>query len=296
MRILVTGAAGFIGSGIAKRLSETDHEVILTDIRMPDDLYGHAYTYADLTNREAVDALPDVDVVYHLCAYNNTAHFYEKPYSVIDSTLLPTLYLLDRYKNVKKFVYASSSEIYAGAVQLGLVDIPTNETHIGVINDLENPRWSYAGSKMMGEIAVRAAHVEHGTEYLIVRYHNVYGKQQRAHFIPEYAERILSGDNRLYGANQTRAFLYIDDAADLSVNVADNATNTVIHIGNPVETEVSEVAEIIRKILNVNSPPEYLPAPEGSVDRRCADITKLLTIVGDYKFTELEDGLKKTLL
>ena len=296
MKILVTGAAGFIGSGIAKRLAETDHDVILTDIRMPDDLYGHAYTYADLTDKSTVDALPDVDIVYHLCAYNNTTHFYERPYSVLDATLTPTIYLLDRYKNVKKFIYASSSEIYAGAVQLGLVSIPTNETNIGVINDLENPRWSYAGSKMMGEIAVKAANVEFGTEYLIVRYHNVYGKNQVAHFIPEYAERVKAGDNILYGADQTRAFIYIDDAADLTVKIAENTNNTVVHIGNPIETKISEVAQIIRNIIKVNAEPEYKSAPAGSVDRRCADVSKMISIVGEYNFTELEEGLRKTLL
>lgn len=296
MKILVTGAAGFIGNAIAKELKGSDHEVILTDILMPDELHGHAYTYADLTNQDAVNNLPDVDVVYHMCAYNNTAHFYSKPMSVIDSTLTPTIYLLQRYKSISKFVYASSSEIYAGAVQLDIADIPTPEVNIGVINGIDNPRWSYAGSKLMGELLVHAAHVEHGLNYTIIRYHNVYGKRQKAHFIPEYAERIQNGDNILYGKDQTRAFLYIDDAAKLTTMIADTVTNDTIHVGNPNEVTVSIVATMIRDILKVPVLPEYKDAPEGSVDRRCADISKLLELFPDFKFTGLDEGLRKTLL
>lgn len=296
MKILVTGAAGFIGNAIAKELKGSDHEVILTDILMPDELHGHAYTYADLTNQDAVNNLPDVDVVYHMCAYNNTAHFYSKPMSVIDSTLTPTIYLLQRYKSIKKFIYASSSEIYAGAIQLGISDIPTPEVNVGVINGIDNPRWSYAGSKLMGEILVHAAHVEHGLNYAIIRYHNVYGKRQKAHFIPEYAERIQNDDRTLYGADQTRAFLYIDDAAKLTAMVADVLENDTIHIGNPKEITIKLVAAMIRDILLVHTKPEYKDAPEGSVDRRCADISKLLELFPDFKFTGLDEGLRKTLL
>lgn len=296
MRILITGAAGFIGNALAAELQNSEHEVILTDIRMPEELYGHRYTYADLTDPKAVDNLPDVDVVYHMCAYNNTAHFYSKPLSVIDSTLTPTIYLLHRYRDIQKFVYASSSEIYAGGVQLGIVDIPTPEVNVGVINGIDNPRWSYAGSKLMGELLVHAAHVEHGLDYTIIRYHNVYGKRQVAHFIPEYAERIKNGDYTLYGAEQTRAFLYIDDAAALTAMVSDRITNGTIHIGNPDELTIETVAKHIRDILNIPETGNTSAAPEGSVNRRCADITQLRELFPEFKFTDLDTGLRKTLL
>jgi len=296
MKILITGASGFIGQALAKQLENSEHDVYLTDIHEPVNTYGHTFNAYDLTNSETVAYLPEADVVYHLCAYNNTAHFYTRPLSVIDSTLTPTINLIHRYKNSNtKFVYASSSEIYAGGVQLGITEIPTPEINIGIINEIDNTRWSYAGSKLMGEIAVHAAHEEYNLDYVIIRYHNAYGKEQKNHFIPEYAQRLREGDNVLYGHDETRAFIYIDDAAELTLMVGEKLSNDTIHIGNPIESSIGDVAKIIREVVDVDREPIYKNAPPGSVSRRCADVSKLLSLIGDYKFTSLKDGLVKTL-
>jgi len=296
MKILITGASGFIGQALAKQLENSEHDVYLTDIHEPVNTYGHTFNAYDLTNSETVAYLPEADVVYHLCAYNNTAHFYTRPLSVIDSTLTPTINLIHRYKNSNtKFVYASSSEIYAGGVQLGITEIPTPEINIGIINEIDNTRWSYAGSKLMGEIAIHAAHEEYNLDYVIIRYHNAYGKEQKNHFIPEYAQRLREGDNVLYGHDETRAFIYIDDAAELTLMVGEKLSNDTIHIGNPIESSIGDVAKIIREVVDVDREPIYKNAPPGSVSRRCADVSKLLSLIGDYKFTSLKDGLVKTL-
>jgi len=296
MRILITGAAGFIGQALAKQLEDSDHEVYLTDIQEPKNTYDHIFIEYDLSDKFAAWRLPEVDIVYHLCAYNNTAHFYTKPLSVINSTLTPTINLIQRYINKNtKFVYASSSEIYAGGVQLGITDIPTPEVNVGIINEIDNTRWSYAGSKLMGEIAIHAAHEEHNLDYVIIRYHNAYGKEQQSHFIPEYAERLQKGDDILYGHDETRAFIYIDDAAELTLMVGDKLNNDTIHIGNPIESSIGDVAEIVREIVGVDRDPIHKNAPHGSVSRRCADVSKLLSLIGDYEFTSLKDGLVKTL-
>ena len=298
MKILVTGASGFIGNAVAGVLSQNkDLRVILTDIVEPSETYGCDFLKLDLTNHNDLGYLPNVDQVYHMCAYNNTAHFYSHPSSVIKNTLTPTLNIIDRYKKqAQKIIYASSSEIYAGLHNLDMLAIPTPEVNTGIIKEIDNPRWSYAGSKLMGELALHAASVEYGVEYLNIRYHNVYGKRQQAHFIPEYAERIKTGDNTLYGADQTRAFLYIDDAVDLTVKCAELFSNDTVNIGNPVETKIDDAARLIRQIIGVAQEPQKKPAPNGSVERRCADISKLLSKVGEYQFTDLKTGLKKTLL
>lgn len=296
MKILVTGAAGFIGQALAKQLENSEHEVHLTDVRTPKNIYGHEFQSLDLSDKFSSWLLPEVDIVYHLCAYNNTAHFYTKPLSVINSTLTPTINLIHRYTDTNtKFVYASSSEIYAGGVQLGITDIPTPEVNVGIINEINNTRWSYAGSKLMGEIAIHAAHEEHNLDYVIIRYHNAYGKEQKSHFIPEYAERLKEGDDILYGHDETRAFIYIDDAAELTLMVGEKLNNDTVHIGNPIESSIGDVAEIVREIVGVDREPIYKNAPAGSVSRRCADVSKMLSLVGDYEFTSLKDGLVKTL-
>ena len=295
MKILITGASGFIGQALAKQLENSEHDVRLTDIHEPADTYGHIFDTCDLTDNKKVASLPEADIVYHLCAYNNTAHFYTKPLSVIDSTLTPTVNLIHRYKHSKtKFVYASSSEIYAGGVQLGITEIPTPEINVGVINEIDNTRWSYAGSKLMGEIAVHAAHEEYGLEYVIIRYHNAYGKAQKNHFIPEFIERIQQGDNRLYGWDDTRSFCYIDDAVKLTIEMLEQK-NQIVNIGSPMESKIVDVANIIVDLLELSNQFELLDSPPGSTPRRAPDLTKLHKFVPDFEWTDLRTGLKTCL-
>lgn len=294
MSILIAGASGFIGQALAASFDPAD-DVTIVDIIDPRDDHGHRFLRCDLTDRKSVDALPDADVVYHMCAYNNTSHFYSKPFSVADNTLTPTVNLLHRYRNASRFVYSSSSEVYAGAVNLGICDIPTPEVGTAVVDEISNPRWSYAGAKIMGEILIHGMHKEHGLPYVILRYHNVYGPGQRSHFIPEYAEHLLAGGDRLIGADQTRSFLFIDDAVRITRVLASVALNTTINVGNPEETTISDAAAHIRAVLGIDRVPEHMPALRGSVQRRLADTSLLRSYIGDFTFTDLADGLRMTL-
>ena len=106
---------------------------------------------------------------------------------------------------------------------------------------------------------------------------------------------IPKGDDILYGHDETRAFIYIDDAAELTLLVGDKLANETIHIGNPIESSIDDVAKIVREIVGIDRDPIYKNAPAGSVSRRCADVSKLLSLIGDYEFTSLKDGLVKTL-
>lgn len=294
MTILITGAAGFIGQALSSSFLP-DEDVILVDMRTPRHDHGHRFIHCDLADWESVRCLPDADTIYHMCAYNNTAHFYSKPFTVADNTLTPTINLLRRYRSCGKFIYSSSGEIYASAVSRNLCTVPTPEVDMAMIDGITNPRWSYGGAKLMGEILVHGMHLEHGMPYLILRYHNVYGPDQVAHFIPEYVERLVSGDDVLMGADQTRAFLYIDDAIKLTRMVASMVLDDTVNIGSDVESNIVDVAAEIRKILGIDRDPIPVPAPNGSVQRRLADISKLRGYVGDFQFTDIRVGLERTI-
>jgi UDP-glucose 4-epimerase len=290
MKIAITGASGFIGSAIAKKI-KNDHELFLFDICGGfDDIIP-----IDLCDKLAVEKqMPDVDLLFHFSAYNNTRHFYTYPYDVFQNTLVPTLNLIDRYKHTStKFIYAGSSESYSGGIQLGVVGIPTKESVPLVIDDISNPRISYASAKIASEAAIQSAHLQYGMHYLTLRYHNVYGPGQRAHFINEYIDRARAGDYRLPGAHETRAFVYIDDAVRATIELAINEQDMIVNVGNPRETTILEVAEKIHRKLQIQDSPIPLDGLAGSVKRRCPDVSLMLELLGGFEFMSLDQGISK---
>jgi len=283
MKILVTGSSGFIGCNLIKQLKE-QHTIIEADIAIG----------TDLCDKKLVDDLPDVDMIYHLAMINNTGRFYTNPYDIIENSYLPLHNILKRYKGIP-IIYTSSSEAYAGTVQQKWAEVPTSENVLLSIEDIKNPRWSYGASKIIGESMVVAANVQWGTPYKIIRYHNIYGPDQKNHFIPEFIERCLTGVYELYGYDNTRSFCYIDDAINATMLYAESTTwNDIIHIGNNTEHKIEDIAKMILHIMGIDAKIILYPSPIGSVLRRCPDITKLKQLGYTPQYT-LEEGLKKIL-
>jgi len=278
--ILLTGANGFIGKHLQKNI-----KCITVD-------YNGCDYNGDLSDPMFVNSLPDVDTVIHLAAFNSTKNFYSTPFSVIDSIVTPTMNLLKRYPHAH-FVYAGSSEEYAGTVNCGWASIPTPESVALTIDDITNPRWCYASGKIAMESAVISNSVQNSNTYTIIRFHNIYGPGQENHFIPEFIDRLHEGNSVLYGWEDTRSFCYIDDAIKLVAGVY-NCKNQIINIGSNTETSILDVAHEIMDQMNIDRANlDLQPGVKGSTPRRAPDITKLLTLMPEFKFTSLKEGLSK---
>jgi len=282
VKYLVTGSKGFIGSHYYNYLQKNKSHVVPYDRNIRGE---------DLSDKNTTRLLPDFDVVVHLAATNGTRLFYQNPTDVLINNTLPTINLIERYRNTNiKFVFASTCEIFNGAIDEGYYPVPTDEQVPVVFNDITNPRWSYSIPKALGENLVANS----GLEYLIIRYFNVYGPGQVDHFISEFVERCKQGIYYIKG-NDTRSFCYIDDAVEMTHTLVQNCSNKTVHVGNQQEYKISTVAKMIMGIMGIN--PERLEiteGPLGSAKRRCPDTSLVRELTGFENYTPLEKGLRKT--
>ena len=292
MKYLVTGAAGFIGYHLVKSLLNDNRNFVFAIDKKKLNL-KHKNLKIITKNINNVKKFPNVDIVFHLAAFNGTKYFYSKPLNVINQTILSTLKLVQYYKNKKliKFIIAGSSEAYAGA-QIIKKDknILHNEEEPIIFQDIKNPRWSYSTSKFMSEIIT----INSGMPYIILRYFNVYGPRQKDHFIPDFINRIKKRKYELYGFKNKRSFIYIDDAVQATIKASNiKMKNEIINIGSDVESRIIDVARLIMKMFKINPKKlKLFSAPKGSVLKRRPNINKLRMIIGKKNFLGLEEGIK----
>lgn len=320
-KILITGGAGFIGYHLARKILDGKVEklFIVDNLRrgkMDEDLKNlladprTVFVEGDLTRPEFYSDLPkDFTHVYHLAAVNGTRYFYEVPHEVLRINTLAIIHILDWIKTfpVKpKFMFTSSNEAYAGALEaFNQLPIPTPENVPLIVNDIFNPRWSYGGSKLLGEIFAVHYAQEHKIPTIIVRPHNFYGPRSGTeHVIPALILKSLNGADPfdLYSPKQTRSFCYITDAVtamQMLMNkpeLFDDKIVDIFHIGSEVETSIEDLAEQIFAVTGKR--PENIvikSALQGSVDRRLPDVSKIEKAIGWKERTPLSEGLRKTM-
>jgi len=312
-RAVVTGAAGFLGFALAKRLAGRPG----TDVFAVDDFSRgvHDDNWTSLCGRPNVTGLdldladpvavlelpPEVDWVFHLAALNGTQNFYERPYEVVRACTLPTFHLIDRYRRaetLKRFVFAGSSEAYASTVARFGWPVPTAEDVPLSIDDVGNPRWSYGASKLHGEVLVTHAMRQFRQPYTIVRYHNCYGPRMGdKHVVPDFLARMDHGVYELYGAADTRSFLYVADAVEATLALAEcpEAAGEIVNVGGGTEIAIRDLATRILRLARIDAPIVEHPAPPGSVPRRAPDVSKLRRLTGFVERWSLDDGLRETM-
>ncbi|MGC9197123.1 MAG: NAD-dependent epimerase/dehydratase family protein [Syntrophobacteraceae bacterium] len=315
-RILISGGAGFIGFHLADQLSRSiANEILLLDNfsrgRLDNDLSlllqrpNITLRSVDLTNPETYQSLEtDFDEIYHLGAVIGVKNVLDNPPEVVRVNATATLHMLDWFCKCGhgKLLFSSTSETYAWTQHILELPFPTPEKIPLALTDLEDPRSSYAGSKIFGELAVTQYCRFFNRPFVIVRYHNVYGPRMgREHVIPQLFQRgALEGQDPLlvYSADHTRAFCYVSDAVDATISAmrTHGADDKTINIGNNRE-EVS-IRELARRILEAFRPGariESKPACNDPVKRRCPDLRTAEELLNYRPKVCLQDGLKLTL-
>lgn len=308
MRIIVTGGSGFIGYHLAEYLSrKKDDEITIIDNHErgePDEMFRELisrdnviFLNRDMTEKKFyADLSGCYDGIYHLAAINGTKNFYNRPYDVLRVNILALMNMLEwcTPDNCRGFLFSSSSEAYAGTPDKA---IPTSEAVPLSVSDVMNPRWSYGGSKIAGELLTVNYCRTHNVSFKIIRYHNIYGSRMGYdHVLPEFFRRVHERVNPfpVYGGEETRAFCAVSDAvkATEAVMLSDKCNGEIVHIGNSSqEIKIIDLLKLVLKIADYQPEINILPAPEGCVMRRCPDTRKLYELTGFQAKITLDEAL-----
>lgn len=282
MTTLVIGSGGFLGQHLMHRLPEA---IGLDDGSRATD---SNYEIVDVNNYFQVFKAFEVfrpKVVYHLAAINGTHNFYSRPYEVAVTGGVGTHNVIRaaRFFDVKKFIYFSSSEAHQSEL------VPTPEEVPLVVPDITNPRYSYGGGKIFGELLT----VHSGLDYTIIRPYNVYGPGAiRGHIIPDLLWKLKHLDEvQLVGDGTAhRSFCYVDDFID-GVILAQELDDSIINVGNDEMISIGEAVEEMQLALGVNRKITYTENPKGEVAVRCPDISKLRAV--GFRPRSFKEGIRK---
>lgn len=309
MRILITGAAGFLGSHLCDRLLADRHEVIGMDnfsTGSPDNLAHLAgrrrFTFYrhDVSNYIFVPGR--VDAVLHFASPaspnpKSPTGFFNLPIQTMKAGALGTHNTLGVAKAYgAKYLLASTSEIYGDP----LVH-PQHEDYPGNVDPV-GPRAVYDEAKRFAEALTMAYHRHHGVDTRIVRIFNTYGPRmdlEDGRALPNFLKQALLGQPlTVYGdGSQTRSFCYVDDLIEGIVRLLHSDEHMPINLGNPLELTVLEFAETINRIVGSKAGVTFLPDERSERDpqRRQPDITRARTILGWEPEVSLEEGIQKTI-
>ncbi len=313
-KVLLIGGAGFIGYNIAKYLAEEkNYQITIGDNFFRGQMDQYLSNLVDTHNINVIQGdftIPttfqqledDYDYVYMLASVVGVNNTLEIPHEIIrinTALIYNTLEWL-KQSNVKKVLFTSTSECYAGTIDEFGYTVPTPESIPLCISDIGHPRFTYAVTKMLGESGFLNYARQCGFECTIVRYHNVFGPRMGfKHVIPHLAQRFLSNENpfKVYGHDQTRSFCYITDAVKGTVLAMENEASNgeIFHIGSMDEITIEELIKATGEMFEFEGTYVNAPTYPGSVARRCPDITKARQILGFEPETSWQDGLEITI-
>jgi dTDP-glucose 4,6-dehydratase len=300
-RVVITGAAGFIGSHLTDALLDRGYAVVGIDNLLTGDLANIAhiknrdfeFIKHDVTNYINVDG--PVDYVLHWASPASPIDYLELPIPTLKVGALGTHKALGLAKaKGAAFVIASTSEVYGDPLEH-----PQKETYWGNVNPV-GPRGVYDEAKRFAEAMTMAYHRYHGVDAKIVRIFNTYGPRMRVRdgrAVPAFMSQALKNEDvTVFGdGSQTRSFCYVSDLVDGIIRLMLSKENMPTNIGNPAEMTIKQIAETIIEMTGSKSKIIYKPLPEDDPKVRRPDITRARTLLDWEPKVELREGLTKTI-
>jgi dTDP-glucose 4,6-dehydratase len=302
MRVLVTGAAGFLGSHLCDRFLADGHEVVGLD----NFVTGSPDNIAHLTGNERFQFVRHnisdytyvggkLDGVLHFASPASPIDYLELPIQTLKVGSLGTHNALGIAKaKGARFFLASTSEVYGDPLQH-----PQKETYWGNVNPI-GPRGVYDEAKRFGEAITMAYHRYHGLDTRIVRIFNTYGPRMRprdGRVVSNFIVQALNGEDlTIYGdGSQTRSFCYVDDEIEGIYRLFMKGDSMPTNIGNPVEFTVRQLAEMVVELTGTRSSIVSEPLPQDDPKLRKPDITRAKTMLGWEPKVPLREGLARTI-
>lgn len=309
MRILLTGAAGFLGSHLCDRLLAEGHQVLGLD----NFITGNPANIAHLAGRENFTFIKQdvseyisvsgrLDAVLHFASPaspnpDSPFGYSNLPIQTMKAGALGTHNCLGVCRALgARFLLASTSEIYGDPLEH-----PQTEKYWGHVDPI-GPRSMYDEAKRFAEAMTMAYRLAHNVDTRIARIFNTYGPRMRlddGRVVPNLLQQALRGEPlTVYGdGTQTRSFCYVDDLVDGIYRLLLSEEHLPVNLGNPLEMSILEFARIINCLAGNTAGMDFRPEKRYGNDpqRRCPDITRARTLLGWEPKVNLEDGLIRTL-
>ena len=302
MRVLVTGAAGFIGSHLCEFLLAHECDVLGMDNFITGSAANLAgvrdrpgFTFIEHNVTEYIAVEEPLDWVLHFASPASPLDYLELPIQTLKVGALGTHNALGLAKaKSARFLLASTSEVYGDP----LVH-PQREDYWGNVNPI-GPRGVYDEAKRFAEAMTMAYHRVHGVDTRIVRIFNSFGPRMRLNdgrAVPAFMTQALTNAPlTVFGdGSQTRSFQYISDLIDGLWRLMHVATNDPVNLGNPQEMTLLELAKRIIRLTGSRSGIVFRPLPEDDPKVRQPDITRARALLGWEPRVDVDEGLKRTL-
>ncbi|WP_243031017.1 UDP-glucuronic acid decarboxylase family protein [Thermus altitudinis] len=303
MRVLITGAAGFLGSHLAERLLKEGHEVLgvdnlATGQRRNLERLGRysGFTFLQADVRYPLEVEGPLDWVFHLASPASPPRYLRLPLETLLVNAEGTRHLLDlSLAKGANFFLASTSEVYGDP----LVH-PQPETYWGNVNPI-GPRSIYDESKRYAEALSVAYHRVHGLSIRIARIFNTYGPfmdPEDGRVVSSFIVQALKGEPlTVYGdGSQTRSFCYVDDLVEGFFRLMEVGYPYPVNLGNPEEYRVLDLAHLVRELTGSSSPIVFRPLPEDDPKQRRPDISLAKRLLGWEPKVPVREGLERTVL